>query len=40
LRRDFGDIGRGAVRYQTVMQALSLIERAATLDGAAGEAAE
>jgi nicotinamide-nucleotide amidase len=40
LRRDFGDIGRGAVRYQTVVQALSLIERAATLDGAAGEAAE
>ena len=40
LRQDFGDIGRGRVRYQTVMQALLLIERAATLDGAAGEAAE
>ncbi len=40
LRQDFGDIGRGPVPYQTVMQALLLIERAATLDGAAGEAAE
>ena len=39
-RQDFGDIGRGLVRYQTVMQSALLIERAATLDGAAGEAAE
>jgi nicotinamide-nucleotide amidase len=32
LRRNFGDIGRGAVRYQAVMEALALIERAAGLD--------
>jgi nicotinamide-nucleotide amidase len=30
LRREFGDIGRGAVRYQSVMQALDLIERGHT----------
>jgi nicotinamide-nucleotide amidase len=40
VRRDFGDIGRGAVRYQTVMEALALIERAALLDREAGQAAE
>jgi len=40
VRRDFGDIGRGAVRYQSVMEALALIERAALLDTLAGQAAE
>jgi nicotinamide-nucleotide amidase len=40
LRREFGDIGRGAVRYQSVMQALNLIARAATLDQSTGLAAE
>ena len=40
LRREFGDIGRGAVRYQSVMQALDLIERAAMLDQDARQAAE
>jgi nicotinamide-nucleotide amidase len=40
LQRDFGDIGRGAVRYQTVMQALALIERAALLAKEDTQAAE
>jgi nicotinamide-nucleotide amidase len=40
LRHDFGNIGRGAVRYQAVTQALALIERAAMLDQEAGQAAE
>jgi nicotinamide-nucleotide amidase len=40
VRRDFGDIGRGAVRYQSVMEALALIERAAMLDGQGSQAAE
>jgi nicotinamide-nucleotide amidase len=40
LRREFGDIGRGAVRYQAVMQALVLIERAAMLDEDSRHAAE
>jgi nicotinamide-nucleotide amidase len=40
VRRDFGDIGRGAVRYQAVMQALALIERVATLDDQPRQAAE
>jgi nicotinamide-nucleotide amidase len=40
LRREFGDIGRGAVRYQSVMQALDLIERAAMLDQNTRQAAE
>jgi nicotinamide-nucleotide amidase len=40
LRREFGDIGRGAVRYEAVMQALDLIERAAKLDQNARQAAE
>jgi len=40
VRRDFGDIGRGEVRYQSVMQALALIERAAMLDRETGQAAE
>ena len=40
LRRQFGDIGRGAVRYQSVMQALDLIERAATLGQSSRQAAE
>ena len=40
LRREFGDIGRGAVRYQSVTQALDLIERAAMLDDESRQAAE
>jgi nicotinamide-nucleotide amidase len=40
VRRDFGNIGRGAVRYQAVMEALALIERAALLDQNTNRAAE
>jgi nicotinamide-nucleotide amidase len=40
VRRDFGNIGRGAVRYQAVMEALALIERAAMLDEKVRQAAE
>lgn len=40
VRRDFGNIGRGVIRYQSVMEALALIERAAMLDKRAGQAAE
>jgi nicotinamide-nucleotide amidase len=40
IRRDFGNIGRGVIRYQSVMEALALIERAAMLDKRAGQAPE
>jgi nicotinamide-nucleotide amidase len=40
VRRDFGNIGRGAVRYQAVMEALALIERAALLEQNTNRAAE
>jgi nicotinamide-nucleotide amidase len=40
VRRDFGDIGRGAIRYGAVMEAMALIERAVMLDEKARQAAE